>query len=350
MDDKTVKDKTIFEKLFDKIPFPIIVWRLEDSNNNMINIYKNGMDETIQNIDKINIDNYISRFKEKNRIKYKDFIFTKQKSEIDTCSVNIVLDFIDDSTFFELHHPKCGTEYILSSISYKMRNPLTNIVGILPVVQNYNKDDKTFQNYISIIKQSSSDIISLANDVIDILNIQQNKVIVKKERILLDNLINNCFKIVNGLAVKKKLSLFSNIDNDVPKVVYSDKDKLKQLIVNLLSNGIRFTSVGGITLSVSLSRPEDNDIFPYLDVDEPKYNILFKIKDSGIGINNEKKEILENIMGIKKTGGLKTNKLTGFGLYISAGLCNLLGGNMWFKSEEDIGSVFYFNIICETDF
>ncbi len=329
--------------IFDKIKLPINVWKINDTQ--LIMTYTNNRIEIEKNV--VDLDYYINKYKKSNKIKFTKFLKTKEKIEIENDNYNIILEFLNDDTFFEFFYPKSCTEYVLSSISYKIRTPLTNIIGLLQLLQNYNKNDPQYQNYINIIKNSSADIVSVANDIIDILNIKQNKLIAKKEEIILDNLIKECLRSISNDAEKKKINLLYKINKNVPAHIYSDKDKLKQIILNILHNAIEHINIGGITIDISLNSHDNFHPFAYNDVKPPKYNILFKIKDTGSGINNKTKEILNLILGIKDNITLNDKKLNGFGLFICKNLCELLNGNIWFQTKEDIGTIFFFNIICK---
>lgn len=335
---------SIADKLIKKIAFPVYVWEI--LNDKIKLIYTNDNSAELNKIQ--SLDEYSVNLTTANNIKFKKFIETKEGIEIDTNTENISFVFLDDKKFYEIRLPKCHTEYILSSISYKIRNPLTNLVGIVSLLDNYNKSDPNFQNYINIIKNSNAEIVSIVNDLIDVLNIKQNKIIIKKEEIHIDSFIKECFMMVSDDAEKKNLNMTFKIEKSVPKVIYSDKGRLRQIILNIIKNGIKYTKSGSVDLFVSLNKKDDHNPFPIKDLALPKIDILFKIKDSGIGISPDKKTALRSLFGISNTNVTKMHKLVGLGLYICKHLCNLMDGNIWFKSQEDIGTIFYFNIICES--
>lgn len=130
-----------------------------------------------------------------------------------------------------------------------------------------------------------------------------------------------------------------NINSKVPKIFYSDKDKIKQILLNLLSNSLKFTKMGSVIISVYV----DNCIT--LENENKKYVLIFKIVDTGTGINPDKQRIIKTLL---KNNIEQNTKLAGFGLYISNYTCKMLGGKLWFNSIVDIGTVFYFSIECES--
>lgn len=296
-------------------------------------------------IETITIKQYCKQFPHENKINIKNFIQTREKINFEDDNNLIIIEPYDADIFYDIRFPKhCKSkseiEYILSTASSRIRYPLTNIVGLIPVIQTYNKDNKQYQKYVDVVQDSGGDIISVANDLVDILNYKKRKIIVKKEEINVNKLIDNCLKIMEKKVKDKKIVLTSSINNDVPKIIYSDKDKIKQILLNLLSNSIKFTKVGSIIISVSV------DKVITVKNGNKKYSLLFRVKDTGTGISTETATMLNTLL---VGGDIKhcSSKLTGFGLYISNYTCAALGTTLRFNSVVDIGSVFYFSIDTE---
>jgi len=337
----------ILKTIFDKMAFPLNVWKLSEDDSDADCIYSNNRLFILENGTKYNI--YYTQYYKNCSVEYQIFFKTKKSITFETTRDSVYMEFVDDELFYEIHYPKSHTDYILSSVSFKIRNPLTNIVGIIGIMEkkgNSEVESHAIYNYMNILKKSSADIIKVANDIIDLLNIKQNKVIIIKEEVYLEKLVRDCLHLVSKDAKKKKINLGFKIDKNLPKILYTDKDRLKQILINLLDNSIANIDVGSVTIDITVNT--ETKPFPLKDVQYPQHNILFKIRDTGIGIDEDKKNMLESILDIydKNSDSMKSNKLTGFGIYISKHLCNLLNGHMWFKSEKDVGTVFYFNIIC----
>lgn len=298
----------------------------------------------------LKLDDYL---KTNNQLKecYDKIIDTKEHQLMILNDNKIILECIED-IIIEIHIPIDDNLYLLSSISHKIRSPLNNIIGILTLFENL-KLDKIQKKCIKILKNSSYEIVKIANDIIDIINLNKNEIKLTFEKINLNKFIHECYEIVAKDIIKKNLNFMFKIDENIPEIINIDSLRLKQIIINLLNNAINNTSIGGITLSISLFDNNNNnneDIncpFKYIPTKPPIYNLLFKIKDTGRGIDNNNKNFIEKILGIKKSCINNIHKYSGFGLLISKYLCNLMGGNIWFKSEIDIGTIFYFNIICE---
>jgi len=349
----------VLQTIFDKMAFPLNVWKLLDINSGGDNA---GYDaECVYSNDKLLDKNikysvYHKKYYRNYSTEYQTFLKNKNRATFETLKNCVHIEFVDENFFYELRYPKSHTDYILSSISFKIRNPLTNIVGILGIMdKEENIENQTIRNYMNILKKSSTDIIKVANDIIDLLNIKQNKIYITKEELYLEKNVKDCLNLVSKDAKKKKINLGFKIDKNLPKIIFTDRDRLKQIIINLLDNSITNTEVGSVTIDVSMNK---KIMVPDIkNIHHQQYNILFKIRDTGVGIDDEKKNILNSILNIEDvenqrfpgdgSNTIGSNKLTGFGIYISSHLCNLLGGRMWFRSEKDVGTVFYFDIVCD---
>lgn len=351
-----------------KIPFDVRIWKKtrkkinnEDKEDSELNhlelLFNNKIQNTTneQNNNNNSIDNvisvkrYINEFSVKYTTKLKKFIKGKlNRMEFDTVTDSIILEYLETDIFFEIRYPKSEIEYILASTSSKIRNPLTNIVGLLPLIQSYNLNDKKFQQYVNLIKNSCVSIISVANDLVDILDYKKGYIIIKKEEIHLNEFLSNCIEIFKNSVDNKKVLLTYNICEtgtidlqNVPSIIYTDKNKLKQIIINLLSNAVKFTEFGHIIIEVSLC---DKNITDH-KTNSNFTNLLFKIKDSGIGIDINKQDLVDSILGLNNKKLQNSYMLSGFGLYISNFLCNSLNTNLQYKTGA--GTTFFFNIICE---
>jgi len=137
------------------------------------------------------------------------------------------------------------------------------------------------------------------------------------------------------------------IKDNVPKNIICDKNRLKQILLNLLKNAEKYTKKGSIVIEIDIFKEKDNKYnFEYKKKDKPEYNLLFKIKDNGTGINKKMQEDIKIILGLEKNN-YRRPTIFSFGLIITKYLCSLMGGNLWFKSALDIGTTFFFNILCK---
>jgi len=298
----------------------------------------------------INLIKYI----QENNIEYGDVYFKtineKSHNVIKKDNFKIILEYISDNTISEIHIEQDDSLYFLSCISHKIRNPLNNILGLLTFIDD-PKLDKNQKKYINLLKKSSYELIGVANDLVDIINLNKDEINIFFEKISIEKLVNECKNIVNQDIVSKNLSFKINISKDVPLIQLLDKNRVRQLIINLLNNAIYHTNMGGISIEIVLFNKNMIELvncpFLYIDHRPPIYNILFKIKDTGSGIDDASIIFVDKILGINKKKNFQPYKYGGFGLLISRYLCHSMGGNIWFKTDTDIGTVFYFNIICD---
>ncbi|MEA3444941.1 MAG: response regulator [Bacteroidota bacterium] len=231
------------------------------------------------------------------------------------------------------HHDKLMSSF-LANMSHEIRTPINAILGFAQLLQLEEESDEERQKFISIILNSSNQLIDLINDILEVSKIDAGKITIKLKPVeinqFLDELILS-YKILN--ETNKKVSFKLNRGSKNKLLINTDKGKLYQILNNLLSNAVKFTSEGIIELGYRII--EDNGAF-----------CEFYIKDTGIGIPKHKHEIvfdrfirIENNLE-REYGG------TGLGLHISKKLVNLLNGKIWIESEINKGSCFYFTVAC----
>ena len=181
--------------------------------------------------------------------------------------------------------------------------------------------------------------MSIINDILDAAKLELNKIVLEDTPFYLRKCLESVFDIVSPLAAKKKINCSFNITPEVPDYIVLDMKRLTQILVNLISNGIKFTKKGSVTVGVSLlqkikGKKEDAD----------KKEILFQVIDTGIGIEkNDMSKLFKAFTQIDEST-TKEYEGTGLGLVISKQLCELMGGRIWCESEPGIGSKFKFTI------
>ena len=278
---------------------------------------------------------------------YKKIIDTHESQLIVNNNNKILLQYIPDDIILEMQIlANSNNTQILSTISHKIRIPLTNIFGMLSLM-DMTKTNKHHKKNIGLLKNSCYEIIAVVNDIIDIVNASRGELKLNSQEINLHNLLMECHEIIQKDLINKNLNLKITVNKNLCKNIIIDATKLKQVIINMLNNSIHNTDIGGIEINVSLFKDKDNINYPFdfIDTKKPKYNILFMIKDTGCGIDPKIQDYLENVLGISKN--INTYMYGGLGLIVSKYLCQLMNGNIWFKSEPNIGTIFYFNIVCE---
>jgi signal transduction histidine kinase/ActR/RegA family two-component response regulator len=221
----------------------------------------------------------------------------------------------------------------LANMSHEIRTPMNAILGMTNILIRRNpKEDQ--KEYLGSIKQSSDSLLVIINDILDISKIEAGKIDLESEPFSINDVIHNVHTIMQFKAEEKGLVLQKNIpDNQI--MVKGDQTRLRQILINLLGNAIKFTEKGVVTTTVKPKTIDD------------KLMLHFTISDTGIGIDKDR---IEKIFKSFEQAYSDTSRKfggTGLGLSISKKLIELHNGKIWVESEKDKGSQFHFNIPYE---
>lgn len=219
----------------------------------------------------------------------------------------------------------------LANMSHEIRTPINSIIGFNEMILRENSDE-AITEYATDVKSAAETLLMLINDVLDFSRIEAGKVEIIPVEYDLYNLIDSCIGMVTSRAEAKGLSLFKNIDSNVPHVLYGDSGRIQQIIINLLSNAIKYTEKGTVTLSVSGK------------VNKDKVTLSLAVKDTGIGIKEEDIERLYNAFDRLEERRNRNVEGTGLGLNITTNLLELMGSKLNVTSKYGEGSVFSFDI------
>ncbi|MCT4590211.1 MAG: ATP-binding protein [Carboxylicivirga sp.] len=224
---------------------------------------------------------------------------------------------------------KLKTAFI-ENISHELRTPMNAIVGFTEIAQTEDTGSKEMKQYLSIILQSSKQLLSIVNDVMDTSLLESGNSFVHNEEFELNEMINGVHDYFSPL-MKEDVLLKARIE--IPALsIYTDREKLTRVFHNLVNNAIKFTHKGQIEFGYEIE----------------KEDILFFVKDTGIGIRSElHQSIFErfkqaHIELSNRSGG------TGLGLSICREILTLLGGKIWLESETGKGANFYFSMPIES--
>jgi two-component system, sensor histidine kinase len=232
----------------------------------------------------------------------------------------------------------------LASMSHEIRTPLNGIIGTSHLLSKTSLDSQQ-QKYSKALLYSSEILLSLINDILDFSKIDANKIELDKNEISIQHCVELVIQTLLFNAHQKNLKLNYHIHKNVPDILVGDEKRLKQILLNLVVNAIKFTEKGFIDIDISnITAVSENYNAEKL---ANQCVLLFKVKDTGIGISKQDQEIIfEHFTQVGKTTSLP-NSGTGLGTAISKELVKIMGGKISLKSELGKGSEFCFTIIFD---
>jgi signal transduction histidine kinase/CheY-like chemotaxis protein/serine/threonine protein kinase len=217
----------------------------------------------------------------------------------------------------------------LTTMSHEIRTPLNGIMGMTELALSTPLSTAQ-KSYLNIVKQSADCLLDLVNDVLDLSKIEAGKVELENIPFDLREMVGDATQVMAFKAFQKGLELIFQIDAQIPDMLIGDPGRLRQVLVNLLGNAVKFTERGEVFLSVRLEAKKPGSV-----------QLHCTVHDTGIGIPKDKQKIIFQSFSQADRSMTRRFGGTGLGLFISAQLVNLMGGDIWVESEENKGSVFH---------
>lgn len=224
--------------------------------------------------------------------------------------------------------------HFLSTMGHELRTPLNAVIGLSELLVG-SKSDEEKTKFAKTIKKSGESLLGIINNILDFSKIESDNIDVKHEPIHIPSLLADTIKILGSLVDKEKVSLGFKFEDSLSEYLETDPIRLKQILINLIGNSIKFTDKGEISVEVVLIESSSGS---------KKTQAQFLVKDSGIGIPEDKMPLLFDRFSQVDTERNRRYEGSGLGLAISKRIIESMGGKIWVESNENVGSSFYFTI------
>ena len=229
----------------------------------------------------------------------------------------------------------------LANMSHEIRTPMNAILGMTELVLDTSLADAQ-REYLLTVRESGDALLRVINDILDFSKIEAGKLDLIPDVFSLREMLGDAMKSLAVRAHREHLELAFRVAADVPDTLVGDAGRLRQIVVNLVGNSIKFTHRGEVVLDVSRAENGDAALSRSGIVATPTISLHFYVRDTGIGIARDKQALIFEAFEQADTSTTRRYGGTGLGLAISQRLVKLMGGRIWVDSEPGIGSTFHF--------